>query len=428
MGLKIKKVNYFFDSFMILLNISNSYSIIPYLFFFQYIRGVNSAIIFLLNVAYIIFRFRKKVSLGFKNPMFLLFILINVFNYLFSLLTNTFGIGTVPFLFVNITFYIILINLFYEYLNKYSFDKSLWLIFRGYIWFSLIGLFSVLSLFFLVKIFNVNPMVNDIGSRMDLFAPNLKNPSTNYYFPYNISVFLQSKDIRIPFFQNEGIITGIFHEPHTATFLLTPALFVLLYFLKSRLKKITLIFLFTLFILIQASTTNIIGVLIVVSVFYFNKYKRNIILLSLLILGGIVSFLMINPEIYSFIVLRFSSGSASYSLTTLKFPFIPKTLIGSSFYDLSYIDTYWNVADKTKNVGYVMFFLNLGFLILFAVNLVKSIVRLKKRRLLAIVPLYFLLHSTKIAMYSYSLSYLILIIFVIYILSNYKENYVAKID
>ncbi|WBX76163.1 hypothetical protein PG911_16245 [Tenacibaculum ovolyticum] len=357
-----------------------------------------------------------------------MFIVINVFNYLFSLLTDTFGIGTVPFLFVNITFYIILINLFYDYLNKYSFDRSFWLILRGYIWFSLIGLFSVISMFFLVKVMDFNPLVNDVGSKMDLFAPNLKNPDTNYYFPYNISIFLESKDIRIPFFQKEGIITGIFHEPHTATFLLSPALFILLYFLKSRFKKIFFIFLFTLFFLIQASTTNIIGLLLVICVFNFNKYKKNVILLVLLITGSIIGFFVINPEIYSFIVLRFSSGSASYSLTTLKFPFTPKTLIGSSFYDLSYINTYWNTADKTQNVGYIMFFLNLSFLIIFVINQVKSLIELKKRRLLAIIPLYFLFHSTKIAMYSYSLSYLIFIIFIIYILSNFKEDYVSKID
>ncbi|MFL0066331.1 hypothetical protein V2595_11910, partial [Tenacibaculum maritimum] len=152
-----------------------------------------------------------------------------------------------------------MINLFYDYLDKYSLDKSLWLILRGYIWFSLTGLFSVISMFFLINVLGINPLVNDIGSSMDLFSSNLKNPDTNYYFPYNISVFLESRDIRIPFFQKEGIITGIFHEPHTATFLLTPALFILLYFLKSRIKKILFIFLFTLFFLIQASTTNIIA-------------------------------------------------------------------------------------------------------------------------------------------------------------------------
>ncbi|WP_407277200.1 hypothetical protein R5O20_11780 [Tenacibaculum maritimum] len=357
-----------------------------------------------------------------------MFIVINIFNYLFSVLTDTFGVGTVPFLFVNITFYIILINLFYDYLDKYSLDKSLWLILRGYIWFSLIGLFSVISMFFLINVLIISPLVNDVGSSMDLFSSNLKNPDTNYYFPYNISVFLESRDIRIPFFQKEGIITGIFHEPHTATFLLTPALFILLYFLKSRIKKILFIFLFTLFFLVQASTTNIIALLLVVFVFNFNKYKKNIILLVLLITGTIIGFLVINPEIYSFIVLRFSSGSASYSLATLKFPFTPKTLIGSSFYDLSYIDTYWNIADKTQNVGYIMFFLNLSFLLFFIGNQAKILIKLKKRRLLAIISLYFLFHSTKIAMYSYSLSYLIFIIFIIYILSNFNEDYVSKID
>ncbi|WP_407323826.1 hypothetical protein R5O24_12230 [Tenacibaculum maritimum] len=303
MKLKVKKINYFFDSFMILLNISNSYSIILYLLFFQYVRGINSAIIFFLNIIFIIFRFKKNVSLGFKNPMFLLFIVINIFNYLFSVLTDTFGVGTVPFLFVNITFYIILINLFYDYL-----DKSLWLILRGYIWFSLIGLFSVISMFFLINVLVFSSLVNDVGSSMDLFSSNLKNPDTNYYFPYNISVFLESRDIRIPFFQKEGIITGIFHEPHTATFLLTPALFILLYFLKSRIKKI---------------------------------------------------------------------------------------------------------------------FLNLSFLLFFIINQVKILIKLKKRRLLAIISLYLLFHFTKMAMYSYSLSYLI---FIIYILSNFNEDYVSKID
>jgi hypothetical protein len=94
----------FIDSFIIFLNISNSYSLIPYLFFFQYYRAVNSGLIAIINLIYIIIRLRKNVTISRKDDLFFLFILINVVNVFFGLATDTFGIGMFPFIFSNATF------------------------------------------------------------------------------------------------------------------------------------------------------------------------------------------------------------------------------------------------------------------------------------------------------------------------------------
>jgi len=87
-----KRVTFLFDSLIVLLNLSNSYSIIPYLLFFQYSREANTAIIFILNLIFLWVRFNVKVLFPTKSILFFIYLLINITNILASILSNTGGL------------------------------------------------------------------------------------------------------------------------------------------------------------------------------------------------------------------------------------------------------------------------------------------------------------------------------------------------
>lgn len=60
----------FIDSFMVLLNLSTSYSIIPYLLFGQYDRYVNMIMLIGVNVLYIAIRFNGTLTIFRKDILF----------------------------------------------------------------------------------------------------------------------------------------------------------------------------------------------------------------------------------------------------------------------------------------------------------------------------------------------------------------------
>ena len=167
-------------------------------------------------------------------------------NLVFGTFTGTYGYGMAPFIFSNLTFYFILHNLFTNYKINFDIKTSLWLILRGYVYLSLISVVGVVIVFLLIKMFGFIPNINDIGETMNLFESNLRDPNFKYYFPYNLSVLMEYNEIRLPFFQEYGILTGLYHEPHIMTFLITPSYFILLGYIKANWKKIltTLFYIF----------------------------------------------------------------------------------------------------------------------------------------------------------------------------------------
>ncbi len=405
------------DSLLIFLNISNTYSIIPYLVFFQYYRAINTGLIAIINVVYLFVRFGgRKIFIDINNPLFILYLIINILNIYFGFLTNTFGWGMFPYIFSNTIFYILLLNLFKRYIQTYSFDRSFWLIVRGYIWLCLLSMAGVLTLFFLIKVFKINPLFNNIDSLADLFRSDVATKvNRHYFFPFNIAIIQTTTSIKIPFFQDYGIITGLFHEGHTSTFLVIPSIFLIFNRIKYGINKIVICTAYLLVILIASSTTNILSLLACLAVFAMIEFRRTIILPILLIGIFYITYLIIDPSHYGFIIDKIFSRSADYSLSTIIFAFKPKTIIGTSFFNLAY----WDHPNSPMNVGYIIFFLNLIFLIIFIfritmINFSKNI----QSRFIGLFLLYFFLHSMKVAMVTYSLSQLMLVLFIIKIYSG----------
>lgn len=416
------------DTLFVLVNLSFSYSILPHILFFQYYRAYSTVIIILLNLIYLLLRFKNSVNFKSNNILFKIFIWINLSNLLIGSLTNTYGFGIAPFIFSNLTFYFILHNLFIQYIKKFDIQKSLWLILRGYTYLCLISVIGILIVFILIKFTAFVPTVNDVGSKMNLFESNLNDPNFSYYYPLNLSILMKYNQIRIPFFQEYGILTGLYHEPHILTFFITPSYFILLSRIKRRINILFLSFGYILTLLISTSATNLISIIFVIILYlFFTGRKKSSYILSILIIliVFIVGYYSINDSaLFMFIQQKVGSSSSDYSQNTILFAFTPTNLIGTSFYNLGYLETYWHLADKSMNVGFINFSLNLIFLIIFVKQIILINLKLnyKTSFYIGLVAIYFFLHSMKITMYSFSLSYTIMIIFLIKTAINYKSE------
>jgi hypothetical protein len=420
-NLKLSSIKLFLiiDSIIIFINISNSYSIIPYLLFFQYSRAVNTILITIINVIYILLRFKTKIYMP-LHILFGLYIVINLTNILSGLISNTFQPTWLAYLFANVSFYFILFNLFKEYSN-FDFAKRISLILRGYLWLVIINLLSVLILFVLIYFLDFDPLVNNVNNKMDLFLDNVIRGRglTTYYFPMNISIIYSGAFIRIPFLQSHGIICGLYHEPHIITFMITPALFVLLSTIKNWFSRILIFSAFIMVFLLAASTTNIFALIVCLIVVIFNKFRTNIILPASLILLSITIFSLIDENLYSFIFSQLQSGSRDYSVSTISFAFNPVTLLGTNFFNQSYL------FDSTRNydVGYINFTINIIFLLVLIFHNIKLLISKNSTyQVIGLFCLYFLLHSMKVAMVTYSLSFLMMVIFLLSIYSKELDN------
>ena len=412
---------YLLDSLIILLNISSSYSIIPYVLFSQFHRGINLGLIIIINVLYLCFRFGKNIKFP-TGSLFNLYFVLNLINLFSSLITST-GLY-MPFLYLllNTTFYFILKNCFLCYKKEDNFENAFWYIIRGYIWLCVICIVSVLSLFVLIKL-GVNCYVNTISNKMDLFTNNVSDFGHVYYFPYGISILLVTMNsMRIPFFADKGIVCGIYHEPHILTFMLFPALFLLLWRLKSFANKL-FVFLWSLFImLIAASVTNILVFICCVFVLLVLEKKSRIFILPIfvfLILSMVFYVGLENTDLF-FVEdkLMDSGGSKGYSMSTIEFAFTPKSFLGSNYLSNSYI----NDVIKYRDVGYLPFLLNISFLILFVYKICKVLLKYKCYKFVGLSVLYFFIHSMKIAMVTYSLSFLMFMIFIVSVISSVKQT------
>jgi len=415
-----KRVTFLFDSLIVLLNLSNSYSIIPYLLFFQYSREANTAIIFILNLIFLWVRFNVKVLFPTKSILFFIYLLINITNILASILSNTGGLLPALYLISNTLFYIILYNLYSQYANEFKPFESFKYITRGYIWLASLCIFGMITLFILIKI-GVNPLINNISTKYDLFADNYRMGS-NYFFPY-ISI-IGGRGIRFEFFQELGIIYGLYHEPHIVTFMLFPALFLFLY--KSETKhRIYIILIYVLILLLTVSTTNILSVLFCIIVLISIKLKNNfaggfIFLFISIGLGFLIYKNFDNSILYILGKVEGAGGSKDYSMETIKFAFTPNTLLGSNFMSNTYLH---EISTNPRDVGFISFTLNIFFLLIVYFKTIKLILSKNKMKIaIGFSTLYFMLHSTKVAMVSYSLSFLIFMIFLITTYSNIKED------
>ncbi|MGE0078215.1 MAG: hypothetical protein AB7S48_10185 [Bacteroidales bacterium] len=411
---KINHFTYLIDVLIIFLNISNTYTIIPFLLFTRML-SVNSGIIFLINIVYLLLRFKGKINLPSINDKLLyIYVIICSLNFIFSFYTQTFILGFVPLVLVSISFYILLLNLFIDYKKKYDFFVSTNLIIKGYIWLCIYAISIVLFFLILIEVFNFNPQFNNVNSEsFDIIKDNTTRTTSVYYFPYNLSLIITNSIHRLPFFHSKGTITSIFHEPHTMTFVVFPSFFLLFYLIKQRLKRIFLVIVFLIFLLAAASTMNIFAFLLTILIGLMIKYKKISLIIFSIFISVCLYLYTSSLPIVDLIKFKISSGSSSYSLSTLKFAFTPITLFGTNFFDISYAK-HSGVISSENNVGFILFFLNIFFLILFIYQILYLLFsKTKYSFFVGLFASYFFIHSVKLTMTTYSLTFLIFVIFIV---------------
>lgn len=424
-----KSISEIFDTLLILLNCSACYSVIPYILFHQYNRGVFVIIIAAINILYLCYKYGFKTELP-SAPLFILYFLINIWNSYASLYTDSGYLLCTAYLIANSTFFIILYNCYITYLNSYSTRRSLWLVIRGYVYLEIICILSALLTFIVLKM--GYPLSNNINDSFDLFTDNVVSLGHNYYAPLGVGIVLDSLFSSLRLFSEDGIICGLYHEPHIITFMVFPSLFFLWAYAKNNYQKLA-IFLSGLFIAILASsTTNIIVTFICLCIALFFLKKGKIFLIPV-ILSTIFIVIFIgleNTELF-FVAEKLDNagGSRDYSLRSLEFALYPKTWIGSNIINASYVK---ELGNGQRDMGIIMTIINLCFLIIVLYQTVKLIVSHDRFYcLIGVGCLYFIMHSAKTASTSYSFSVLLLIIFIISyslksritLLGNDEQNY-----
>lgn len=403
------------DSLIVFLNLSASYSIIPYLIFFQDKRQICFLIIFILNFLYMIIRF-PRIRLC-HEPLFIIYILMHLVSLVSALQHGEPAYSIVAYLFLNSSFYIILYNLNSIYRKVYNSKERLWYLVRGYIWLVSICLFSCLSLLSL-RLLGFSLRVNRISSSVDLFAANIENLYSTYYRPYFLGIVQgqSSEVVGFAYFKSAGTICGIYHEPHILAQMTFPALFLFLFLFPQ--KKELALFVFFLILLIASSVTNIITVLICCLIYLLWKYRTSFIsglLTSAVVL--VVVFLSIRYSDYNIMQFVFDkvedSGSMRYSSILLNFAVTPSTILGTSFYDTQMINTLEGFS-ADKDVGYLNFFFNIFYLGVCIYYLLKQFMGKGSMSIaLLLFGSYFMLHSAKLAMVTYSLTMLIFVAFIV---------------
>lgn len=409
----VKNISELIDSLLILLNCSATYSVLPYVLFHIYSRGVFIILIGLINCYYIWKKWGNQTQLP-DNKLFYLYCTLMLWNSYAGLYSGTGFISSLIYLFCNSTFFLILYNLFLNYRIKYSQKESLWLILRGYVWLIIGCVISVIAIFFIIKI-GIDPYGNNINTKYDLFKDNVDTLGSNYYSPFHLGILLGRGEyvVRIPFFSEKGIICGFYHEPHILTFLVFPCLFIMWAFAKNNGIKV-LIFIIGLFILlIASSTTNVITALgcLIVAMFFSKKGRIALIPLISLILIVVLIIGLENTDLFFLLYkLEDGGGSRTYSENTLVFAFSPKTLVGSNILSTTFIH---EIGSATRDAGLINIILNIMFLIGVYIKIGKMLFSSRFNCLLGVGALYFMIHSMKTNTTTYTASILTLIIFLI---------------
>ena len=395
------------DTIIVLLNVSMNSSVVPYLFFHQHLRIYDYIIVILLDILYISCRFKKK-----RIPhdiLFYLFILVNISNLLSIIINDTWSTIVCFYLILNCLFFFILYNIFC--IKGNSIDSLKYSI-KGYLFLCVWSVIGIIIMSLLVFIgFDPTRSLN-ITEDYDLFRANSEDLGHTYYYPYHISVILCSK-------LNSFRICGLFHEPHVSTFYIFPALFFFFIFLKNKIMKIILLLLWCFVMVIDLSTTNILVFIFVLGFYLFlEKTLRWWLVPFALLLLFVIYIGIENTELFFLYdkLIGDDSSSREYTLGTLKFAFTPHSLLGSNFLNNNYL---FSSGEYNRDVGFLSFSLNILFLLILLVRTIRFVF-MPQYRLIGLGILYFILHSTKTAMTTYSSPLLILIIFVLYCLSMIK--------
>lgn len=268
---------------------------------------------------------------------------------------------------------------------------------RGYIWLSLISLFGVFLSYILLSTIGIRR----IPLAMDYMTANASNGAIYVLSYFSVSIFDPSV-IRVPIFQDYGILCGLFHEPHIFAYNVFPCLILLLGLSRSYYVRLFVVVSALLAVLFSGSATNVLSVVICVMVYFILRvrvsfWKSMISVAIILVL--VLFYISTDTTLYDFVLGRMDSDNRSqqYSLALLQFAFTPRTLLGTGFLDTSFVDDFIYNQHTNADVGIIPFTFNLLFVLFFITNMVRLLLRKEKLAFaIGMASLYFICHSAKV--------------------------------
>jgi len=384
--------------------------------------------VIIVDVIYILFRFHGKIhsfSLTHHKPILLIFFLLlyNSFNGLLQ--EGRFEFYLLGLVVVSSLLVFILDQHVYNIQNcRIPFRESVMLLSKGYIWLAMISILGVILSFVLLRI----GLVHGSPLSLDFFETNEYYSSVVYLRTFvsvtqaPINALGYYREIRVPFFQDYGVLCGLFHEPHILAYHIFPCVIFLIGIAKSVKQRVLFIILSILMILFAGSATNFIVIVACLSVYFILLARKNAyfavlgLLLVLVLVGG---YFILDDTFLQFVLNRLDSGNISNMSTKelLAFAFSPKTLMGTNFLSTSFTTEAGGAGGQ--DIGLIAFIFNIWFLVLYFRNTIKLLFKHDRVSVsVGFMCLYYILHSAKIGMNMYIQ---IMPVFLVYL-----QNYVLK--
>ncbi len=422
LGVKEKQFNLnIVDAIVILFNIAAARgNFLPYWLFNMTKVTWVEAIIIIIDLIYIFSRLGVNFR-GYLNkyniPVYIAVILL-AYNTLNIFLHGGNYVPYFEYSFVIFLFSIIL-NSICNFLTAkpISLITEVKQISKGYVWISLLSIFGAFFSFLLLRMGfkSYNPI------DADFLEANIENGATYYLSFFSINSY--DSMLRVPFFQDFGILTGLFHEPHVFSYNAFPCIFLLFgFFQKNKIVQFVLVLMALLVVMFSGSTTNILALSLTLLVLFAIKIRKHFFKASftLLLLLAVIYFYIGNDStLYEFVLGRLAvdNYSQQYSVSLLEFAFTPKSLFGSDFLATDYVDG----LSTGQDVGFIPFILNICFILAY----IKNVVLLLKKGdwlclYVSLSSLYFIFHSMKMGMTMYIQTPFVFLVFLqSFMLNNY---------
>lgn len=313
-----------------------------------------------------------------------------------------------------ITFLLILNSTFNKYKMKFGSVKAYFILVKPYIYFSFLISFAAIIVFFLGKMNLINLFDYPAPSGFSFYIDNNAEQGSEYYFPLYITI-IDNSPRGANFFMDTALFSGLSHEPHIATYFMTPA-FLLMFGVDDISKSIKIFFsiVFVLFFLIATSLTNFLSLVIIVLLFLSKRVivnKKTLQIFILLIIISIVLFSTNSEKLgIDNVLLKLSSvgGSKDYSVNFIRYVLTPTTVIGDGVFNVPY------PYAKVDNIGFISSMLIIVFYLSGFFISMKAI--FQKNKLLSYTGLatfYFFLHSLKITQFVFVDTLTVFLLFVI---------------
>lgn len=415
--MKDKHFLYFIDSLVVFFNIAAGRgNILLYWLTGFHDGGRIQALVIVLDFLYILLRFggsRKKRL--YKIPKTAILILIILFVNLINIMLE--GKANPLAQLIQLLLCVLFVFVLYNISNDYSSDPlkdtpTSQFLSRGYVWLSLISVFGVFISFFLASLFGPGNTLVDV----DFLGSHLDKGDIYYrtYFSMNLFTLFG----RVPFFHDYGMLCGLFHEPHLLDLNVLPCLILLLGFTRKAFVRWGVGVSIVLILLFAGSATGLLVAGGCLALFFIINSKKHLVA-SLVGAGAIVLIVLaynaMDDTLLQFVLGRIDedNGSHQYSTSLLEWTFSPRTLMGSNFFATDYVNELTYSSVITKDVGFIPFGLYIAFLFFYLKDTIKLIFSKDKVGMaVGFASLYMIIHSAKIGMTLFALTYPFLIVMI----------------